>query len=130
MHSANPFVFGKFMSVQRTDLGAFGAIWVGIWVGTLVSLQVNPLPDDMGDLAWGIRNRRAVNQHALARFDLSGTLQHLVRRDVVQHETDSLGGVQPSWHRNQLPVRQADELRVSTVDRQRGNYLARFDSSD
>jgi hypothetical protein len=41
MHSANPFVFGKFMSVQRTHLGVFGAIWVGIWVGTLVSLQVS-----------------------------------------------------------------------------------------
>jgi hypothetical protein len=61
MHSANPFVFGKFMLVQRTDLGAFGAIWVGIWVGTLVSLQVNPLPDDMGDLAWGIRRRSWAN---------------------------------------------------------------------
>src|SRR5262249_22570289 len=42
---------------------------------------------------------RAVNQHALARFDLSGAIQHLVRRDVVQHEADSLGGVQPRWHR-------------------------------
>ena len=52
IHSANPFVFGKFMSVQRTNLGAFGAIWVGIWVGTRYRLQVNPLPDDMGDLAW------------------------------------------------------------------------------
>src|SRR6185369_15594884 len=32
--------------------------------------------------------------------------------------------------RNQLALRQADELRVSTVDRQRGNYLAWFDSRD
>jgi hypothetical protein len=57
-------------------------------------------------------------------------MQHLVSRDVVQHETDSLGGVQPGWHRNQFTLREADELRVSTVDRQRGNYLAWFDSSD
>ena len=67
---------------------------------------------------------RAMNQGALARSDLSGTMQHLVRRDVVQHETDSLGGVQSGWHRNQFTLRQADELRVSTVDRQRGNRLA------
>ena len=55
-------------------------------------------------------------------------MQHLVRRDVVQHEADSLGGVQPGWHRNQFTLRQADELRVRTVDRQRGNSLAWFDS--
>ena len=57
-------------------------------------------------------------------------MQHLVRRDVVQHEADSLGGVQPGWHRNQLTLRQADELRVRAVDRHRGNYLAWFDSRD
>ena len=66
----------------------------------------------------------------LARSDLSGTMQHLVRRDVVQDEADSLGGVQPRWHRNQFTLRQADELRVRTADRQRGNYLAWFDSGD
>jgi hypothetical protein len=69
-----------------------------------------------------------VNQRALARSDLSGAMRHLVRRDVVQHEADSLGGVQPGWHRNQFTLRQADELRVRTADRQRGNYLAWFDS--
>jgi hypothetical protein len=57
-------------------------------------------------------------------------MQHLVRRDVVQHEADSLGGVQPGWHRNQLTLWQADELGVSTGDRQRGDYLAWFDSRD
>src|SRR5947209_14566509 len=71
-----------------------------------------------------------VNQHALARSDLSGAMQHLVRRDVVQHEADSLGGVQPGWHRHQFTWWQADELRVRAADRQRGNYLARFDSRD
>jgi hypothetical protein len=73
---------------------------------------------------------RAVNQHALARSDLSGAMQHLVRSDVIQNEADSLCGVQPGWHRNQFTLRQADELRVSTADRQRGNYLAWFDSRD
>jgi hypothetical protein len=57
-------------------------------------------------------------------------MQHLVRRDVVQNEADSLGGVQPRWHRNQFTLRQADELRVRTADRQRSNYLAWFDSRD
>ena len=38
-------------------------------------------------------------------------MQHLVRRDVVQNDADSLGGVQPVWHRNQFTLRQADELR-------------------
>src|SRR6266508_345681 len=71
---------------------------------------------------------RAVNQRALARSDVSRTMQHLVRRDVLQHEAHSLPGVQPGWHRNQFTLRQADELRVSTVDRQRGNDLAWFDS--
>ena len=71
-----------------------------------------------------------MNQRALARSDIGAAMQHLVRRDVVQHETDSLGSVQPGWHRNQLTLRQADKLRVSAVDRQRGNYLALFDSRD
>jgi hypothetical protein len=57
-------------------------------------------------------------------------MQHLVRRDVVQDEADSLGGVQPRRHRNQFTLRQADELRVRTIDRQRANYLAWFDSGD
>ena len=57
-------------------------------------------------------------------------MQHLVRRDVVQHEADRLGGVQPRWHRNQFTLRQADELRVRAADRQCGNYLAWFDCRD
>ncbi len=57
-------------------------------------------------------------------------MQHLVRRDVVQYEANRLGGIQPGWHRNQFTLRQADELRVSTADRQRGDDLARFDSRD
>src|SRR5574342_138678 len=68
--------------------------------------------------------------HALARFDLGGAMQHLIRRGVVQNEADGLGGVQPGWHRNQLALRQADELRVRAVYGHRGNYLARFDSGD
>src|SRR5262249_32999216 len=71
---------------------------------------------------------RAVNQHALARFDSSGAMQHLVRRDVVEHEADALGRIEPGWHRHELTVRQTDELRVRAVDRQRGNDLARLDS--
>jgi hypothetical protein len=39
----------------------------------------------------------------------------VVRRDVVHHEADSFGGVQPSWHRNQFTLRQADELCVTTL---------------
>src|SRR5262245_34392970 len=48
---------------------------------------------------------RAVNQRALARPDMSRTMQHLVRRDVIQYEADGLGGVQARWHRNQLAFR-------------------------
>src|SRR5439155_23688308 len=33
---------------------------------------------------------RAVNQRALARFDVHRAMHHLVRRDVVQHEADRL----------------------------------------
>src|SRR5437868_4160356 len=73
---------------------------------------------------------RAVNQRALARSDLSGTIQHLVRRDVVQHEADSLGGVQPGWHGNQFASRQADEPRIGAADWHRGNDLAWLDSRD
>src|SRR6476661_6547222 len=47
---------------------------------------------------------------------LNGMMQHLVCRDVVQQEADSLGGIQPRWHRNQFPLRQADELRVRAAD--------------
>src|SRR6266849_5843925 len=57
-------------------------------------------------------------------------MQHLVRRDVIQHEADSLGCVQPRWHRNEFTLRQADELRVCTAYRQRGNYLAWLDPRD
>jgi hypothetical protein len=57
-------------------------------------------------------------------------MQHLVRGDVVQDEADSLGGVQPRWNRNQFTLRQADELRVRSGDRQGGNYLAWLDSRD
>ena len=73
---------------------------------------------------------RSVNQHALARFDLRRAMQHLIRRDVVQHQTDRLGGVQPGGDRNQIALRQADELRVCTVDRQRGDDLVWLDSRD
>jgi hypothetical protein len=54
-------------------------------------------------------------------------MQHLVSRDVVQDEADRLRGIQPRWHRNQFTLRQADALRVRSVDRQRGNELTRFE---
>ena len=56
--------------------------------------------------------RRTVNQHALARSGPGGSMHHLVGRDVIQHEADGLGGVQAVRYRNQLPLRQADELGV------------------
>ena len=73
---------------------------------------------------------RAVDQQVLAPSHMSRTMHHLVRRDVVQNEADSLCSVQPGWHRNQFTLRQPDELRVRAADRQRGNYLAWFDSRD
>jgi hypothetical protein len=45
-------------------------------------------------------------------------------------KADRLGGVQPGWRRNQVTLRQADELGVRAADRQRGDDLARFDSRD
>src|SRR5262245_9300392 len=60
---------------------------------------------------------RAVNQGALSRPDVSGAMQHLVRRDVVQYEADRLGGVQPGWNREQFGFEPADEIRVCAVDR-------------
>src|SRR5262245_4533342 len=71
-----------------------------------------------------------MNQRALALSDVSRTIQHLVRRDVVQHEADSLSWVQPRWHRNEFTLWQTDELGIRTTYRQRGNYLAWFDSRD
>src|SRR5262245_57871625 len=71
---------------------------------------------------------RTVNQRALSSPDMSRTMQHLVRRDVIQHQADRLGGVQPGRHRNELTFQQADELRVRAVDRHRGNDLSRYDS--
>src|SRR5262249_49478832 len=59
-----------------------------------------------------------------------GTMQHLVCGDVVQHQADSLCGVQSGWHRNQFVLRQADELSVGTAYWQRGHDLAWFDSRD
>jgi hypothetical protein len=57
-------------------------------------------------------------------------MQHLVRRDIVQHKADRLGGVQPGWHQHQFPWRQADVLRVRAGDRQRSHDLAGFESRD
>src|SRR5215510_5744902 len=57
-------------------------------------------------------------------------MQHLVSGGVVQHQADSFGRVQPRWDRNQFMLWQAGEFRVGAVDRQRGNDLARFESSD
>lgn len=49
---------------------------------------------------------------------------YLIRRHVVQNDADGLGRIEPGWHRDQLALRQADELRLGTVDRQRGEYLS------
>ena len=98
MHSANPFVFGKFMSVQRTDLGAFGAIWVGIWVGTLVSLQVNPLPDDMGELGMGsaVRKRKkSLPPGSICRFRV-GTSSGIRQLGFL---VTPVASCLPSWRR-------------------------------
>src|SRR5436190_10426306 len=71
-----------------------------------------------------------MNQRALTWFDLSGTIHHLVRGDVVQHEGHSLGCVHAGWHRNEFTLRQANELRVTPVDWHRGNHLTWFHSGD
>ena len=57
-------------------------------------------------------------------------MQHLVRRDVIQHEADSLGGIQPGWHGNEFALRQAHALCVGAADRHCGKHLAGFDSRD
>ena len=75
-------------------------------------------------------NCNSAEQHALARPHRGGMMQHLVRRDIVQREARSLGGVHPERHWNQFLLRQADELRVCTMDRQRRNGLAPFDSGN
>src|SRR6266508_3229706 len=125
---ATNFIHEVLMLVINWDTAKLGNGRRAVRRTSTVHLQLGEapkLPECRADPAC-----RAVNQRALARSDVSRTMHHLVRRDVVQHEADSLGGVQPGWHRNQLTLRQADELRVSTADRQRGNYLAWFDSRD
>jgi hypothetical protein len=69
----------------------------------------------------------AVNQHALSRDHLRRAMQHLVRGDVVEDQADRLGGIDAGRHRNQIPLRQADVLRVRAEDRQRGDELAWLD---
>src|SRR4029078_1638901 len=71
-----------------------------------------------------------MDQHPLAWCDLRGTVQHLVRGDIVQNEADSLCVVQPAWHWDQFMLGQADKLCIRTKNRQRGNDLAWFDSGD
>lgn len=55
-------------------------------------------------------------------------MQHLIRGDVIENEAHGLRGVQAGWHRNQLVLRDADEFRVCTADRECGNDLTRADS--
>ena len=43
-----------------------------------------------------------MNQHAVARSDVSGAIQHLVRSDVVQNDAVSFCGVQPRRHGTSL----------------------------
>lgn len=72
----------------------------------------------------------AVHQHALALPDFSGAMEHLICGNVVQHEADSLSGVQSGRHGNQFTRRQADELGVRAGDRQRRYHLIRLDSGN
>src|SRR4029078_2538137 len=73
---------------------------------------------------------RAVDEHALARFDLGRAMEHLIGSNVIQNQADRLRWVQPNRHRYQFIFRQANELRVRAMDRQRGNCLAWFNSSN
>jgi hypothetical protein len=73
---------------------------------------------------------RAVDQRALAALDLGGAMQHLVGGDVVEDEADGLPRVQARGHRHQVALRQADELGVGAVDRQRGDELPRLEARD
>jgi hypothetical protein len=58
-----------------------------------------------------------VNQNAIAWFDLSGAVQHLICSDVVQHKADGFTGVQPGRHRNQFPLGETNELGVRAAYR-------------
>src|SRR5579872_3393135 len=69
-------------------------------------------------------------QHPLAWVYVHGTMHHLVSRDVIQDETDSLGRIQSRWHRHQLAFRQTDDLCICTVDRQPGDNLPWLDFRD
>src|SRR5262245_33858400 len=71
-----------------------------------------------------------MNQYTLARSDLGRAMQHLVCRDVVENEADSLARVQGSRHWHEFTLRQAYVLRIRAEDRQRGDDLTWFDVRD
>jgi hypothetical protein len=48
----------------------------------------------------------------------------------AQHQADRLGRVEAGGHRDQLALRQADELRVRSVNRHRGHRLPRLESGN
>lgn len=56
-------------------------------------------------------------------------MQHLIDRDVVQHETHGFTGVQSSWHRHELARPQTDVLSVRAADRHRSDSLPKLDVS-
>jgi len=70
-----------------------------------------------------------MNQRALARLHVNGSMKHLVRRDVVQHHADSLGGIQGCRQRNQFSFGQADIFGIGTMNRHRNNLLSKFDTT-
>src|SRR5581483_1744544 len=70
-----------------------------------------------------------MNQDALAVPDLRGAMEHLVRRDVVQDQADSPGGLQASRYRDQFTFRQADKLGIYSVNRQGSDCPPRQASS-
>ena len=46
---------------------------------------------------------RAMHEGRLAARQMCDPMQHLVRRDVIHHEADSLGHIYLAWCGNQFP---------------------------
>jgi hypothetical protein len=51
-------------------------------------------------------------------------MYHLVGRDIIEHETHRLGGIDASWNRSEFTLWWADVLGVTAVNWQGGNNLA------
>jgi hypothetical protein len=67
-----------------------------------------------------------VDQHTLSGPGFCRSMQHLIRRDVVQHHGDRLRWVQACGHADKLALGQANVLRVAPVDGHGSDCLARF----